>query len=342
MQALPPTASIVIVNCNYADFIGDAIDGALAQTHQPTEVIVVDDGSTDHSRAVIDRYGDRIQKVFQPNGGQGAAYNAGWAAATGKYILFLDSDDVLQPGAMAKIVEAFERSGAVKVQFYLEQVDRNMVSLGTILPTYTFSSMEPRRQIENYGYYVSPPASGNAFRASFLQRVMPIRDTELYRRAADGYTTGLAPLAGHIESIAEVLGYYRVHGANYGGFSGVRNVEHLHHMFMRDVKRENTQHAFAEEFNFYFPTDRSRYCPGHTKFRLLSQRLYPQQHPLKTDSTGQLMWCGFVSAWRYPHLKWYRRAWIAMGFLMLGITPRSILRARFDSVVMPQQLNRTT
>jgi GT2 family glycosyltransferase len=65
--------SIVINNFNYARYLPHAIDSALAQTHRPTQVIVVDDGSTDDSRPVIDRYAGRIRPVLKTNGGQASA-----------------------------------------------------------------------------------------------------------------------------------------------------------------------------------------------------------------------------------------------------------------------------
>src|SRR6185437_5416442 len=266
-------ATVVIVNYNYGQFVAAAIDSVLEQTYEPLEIIVVDDGSTDDSQRIISTYGKRIRTVFQDNAGQGAAYNAGWSVACGKFLLFLDSDDVLRPDAVTKIAAAFKDNDAVKVQFYLEQVDRGLGRLGYLLPSYGFSHLEPRKQIARYGYYTSPPASGNAFRKRFLDEIMPIADEELYRRAADGYTTGLAGIAGHVVSIPQVLGYYRIHGKNYGGASGVNSLSHLHHMFMRDIKREDSEHAFAKHFNFHFPSDRSRYCPGHTKLRLLSRRM---------------------------------------------------------------------
>ena len=334
-----PDLSVIIPTHNRPADLELVIDGLMRQQAGGVsyEVIVVDDGSTDNSRQIIARYKDGIRTVFQDNGGQGAAYNAGWAAARGKFVLFLDSDDVLTPDALSKIVSAFERSDAVKVQFYLEQVDRNLASLGFLLPSYEFSRIEPRKQIANYGYYVSPPASGNAFRKSFLDAIMPIANEKLYRQAADGFTTGLAGLAGHVESIPERLRFYRIHGENYAGAGGVRSVEHLHHMFMRDIKRENTQHEFGDCFNFHFSADRSRYCPGHTKLRLLSRRMFPEAHPIKADEVGALMLCGLVSALRFPHLTFIKRFMVAIGFIMLGVMPRAMLRAHFDAVSSPQQ-----
>jgi glycosyltransferase involved in cell wall biosynthesis len=80
-----PELSLVIVNYNYADFLPQAIDSALAQSIGSCEVIVVDDCSTDGSRAVIEAYGDRITPVYRAvNGGMSAAVNSGFARSSGR------------------------------------------------------------------------------------------------------------------------------------------------------------------------------------------------------------------------------------------------------------------
>src|SRR5687768_2353721 len=94
-----PLVSVVITNYNYADFVGAAIESALAQRYEPIEVVVVDDGSTDDSRDVISRYHE-IVAVFQPNGGQTSALNEGFRVARGDWICMLDADDLLKPGAI--------------------------------------------------------------------------------------------------------------------------------------------------------------------------------------------------------------------------------------------------
>jgi glycosyltransferase involved in cell wall biosynthesis len=337
MHERGPLVTVVIVNYNYEKFVAAAIDSALDQSYAPLEVIVVDDGSSDGSREIIAGYAHKIRTIFQSNAGQGAAYNAGWLAARGEFVLFLDSDDVLMRDAIGKIVLAFKDNDAVKVQFYLAQTDRNLEPLGFLLPSYGFSAMATRKQIANYGYYLSPPASGNAFRKAFLDDIMPIMDEELYRRAADGYTTGLAGVAGSVVSISEVLGYYRLHGDNGGGESGIKSLAQLHHMFMRDIKREDSQHAFGNHFDFHFSADRSRYCPGHTKLRLLSRRLQPDAHPIKTDKVFSLVACGLVSAIKFPHLKLVKRFGVALGFIVMGTVPRSTLRAHFHAIASPHK-----
>lgn len=126
-----PLVSIIIPNYNYAPYLGEAIDSALAQTHQPVEVIVVDDGSTDASRSVIQRYGDAIQAVFQSNAGVSSARNAAIARARGAYVLFLDSDDVLLPGACATLLNAFSERPECGVIFgQAQRVDAQGILFG--------------------------------------------------------------------------------------------------------------------------------------------------------------------------------------------------------------------
>lgn len=97
--------SVIIPTYNRAQLAGRAVRSALAQTYRPLEIIVVDDGSTDDTAAVLRAFGDRIQVIRQANQGRSLARNHGLAAATGEYVAFLDSDDVWSPDALAAEVE---------------------------------------------------------------------------------------------------------------------------------------------------------------------------------------------------------------------------------------------
>jgi glycosyltransferase involved in cell wall biosynthesis len=94
--------SVIIPAYNVERFIAEAVDSALAQSYTYTEVIVVDDGSTDHTRKVLEVYGDRIKIVSQPNSGAGAARNRGMLEANGEYFAFLDGDDIWFPDKIEK------------------------------------------------------------------------------------------------------------------------------------------------------------------------------------------------------------------------------------------------
>ena len=107
------SVSLVIATYNHARFLGEALDSAVAQTLEGVEVVVVDDGSTDDTEAVLARYGGRLRVIRQPNRGLAAARNTGLAAARGAYVSFLDADDVLLPTKLAEQAAILDRAPTV-------------------------------------------------------------------------------------------------------------------------------------------------------------------------------------------------------------------------------------
>lgn len=103
-QPSHPTVSVVIPCYNGAPYVGEAIESALAQTHPPLEVIVIDDGSTDGSLQVIRSFGEAIRWETGPNRGACAARNRGLELARGELIQFLDADDLLHPEKLERQV----------------------------------------------------------------------------------------------------------------------------------------------------------------------------------------------------------------------------------------------
>lgn len=95
-ESSPMITSIIIPCHNHAAYLSAAIDSALAQTAE-VEVIVVDDGSTDETPAVLASYGDRVRAITIPHSGPALARNAGIDAARGEFVQFLDADDTIEP-----------------------------------------------------------------------------------------------------------------------------------------------------------------------------------------------------------------------------------------------------
>lgn len=91
-----PLVSVVIPAYNAERFIGEAIESVLAQTYEPVETIVVDDGSTDRTAEVARSY-DGVTVIVQENGGPASARNRGFAACSGEFVAFHDSDDAMTP-----------------------------------------------------------------------------------------------------------------------------------------------------------------------------------------------------------------------------------------------------
>lgn len=108
-----PLVSVVIPAYNRAHSVQRSVESVLKQTYQPFEIIVVDDGSTDGTTDVLQRFGDRIQVFRQPNRGPSSARNAGVAQASGEIIAFLDSDDTWKPEKLERQVTLLSNAGSL-------------------------------------------------------------------------------------------------------------------------------------------------------------------------------------------------------------------------------------
>lgn len=117
-MAVHPLVSVVVTFYNQAEFVASALESVLAQTYDPFEVLVVDDGSTDDTRQACAAYGDRVTVLHQANAGPSSARNAGLERARGSFVAFLDGDDTWAPEKLAVQVELARRhpgSGLVAV-----------------------------------------------------------------------------------------------------------------------------------------------------------------------------------------------------------------------------------
>jgi len=127
--------SIIITNFNYEKFVRTAIESALALQWDDIEVIVVDDGSTDHSPDIIDTFVSKITFQRQEHAGQRIAYNTGFKASRGELIVFLDADDTLEPSIIREVMP-FVGEGVSKIQVQMSVIDAFGVSVGSRFPQY--------------------------------------------------------------------------------------------------------------------------------------------------------------------------------------------------------------
>jgi hypothetical protein len=112
MSARTPRASVLIPCFDKAAHVEETLRSVFAQTFDDWELIVVDDGSTDGSLEILRGHADRLQLVTQDNRGPAVARQRAFEVSRGRYVQYLDADDVLAPNALARRVEAIEASGA--------------------------------------------------------------------------------------------------------------------------------------------------------------------------------------------------------------------------------------
>jgi glycosyltransferase involved in cell wall biosynthesis len=226
--------SIIISNYNYERYVGEAIRSALDQDADDVEVIVVDDGSIDSSIDVIRNFAEYLIIISKENGGQASALNAGLKVASGDYVIFLDSDDVLLPYAASEVLGVFEDSRYVKAHWPMELIDQKSQRLSGTIPVGQLEHGDYREFVFSNGptILMSSPTSGNAWSRSFLDTVFPIPE-ECYRLNADKYLFELAPFFGAIARIDRPLSLYRKHTSNGWHGSG----------FNRQLERELEMYA---------------------------------------------------------------------------------------------------
>ena len=126
MSSAEPCVSVIVPCFNVEAYIAECLDSVRAQTYRHLDVVLVDDGSTDATAEIASQYAthdDRIRVVTQSNGGLGAARNAGTKLASGEFIFFLDSDDLLPLDAIDRLVAQAQKSGVELVSARMDQFD---------------------------------------------------------------------------------------------------------------------------------------------------------------------------------------------------------------------------
>ena len=140
MSESAPLISIITPSFNQAAFLEETLLSVLGQDYPAIEYIVIDGGSTDGSVAILERYADRLAYwVSEPDAGQADAINKGFAKATGKYVAWLNSDDVYLPGAVATAVAALEENPDAA---FVYGKDRSVDGQGKVIATHWFEAYD--------------------------------------------------------------------------------------------------------------------------------------------------------------------------------------------------------
>ncbi len=224
-MALPPLpssplVSVLMSNYNYAPYLGAAIDSVLAQTYQNIQLVICDDGSSDGSRAIVERYAAtdrRITALFKSNGGQPSGWNMAWPECHGEIICVLDADDTFAAEKIAAVVAAMQKSNCGLLIHALTVTDAE----GTPVQRIPFLTPFERgflaeKMIARGGRWRCMPSSALCLRREVADFIFPVPE-DLFMGHADSMVVGLAPLLAPVDALDDCLGTYRVHGRNTMG-----------------------------------------------------------------------------------------------------------------------------
>jgi len=235
-----PLVSVVIPVYNCERFVGAAIESVLAQSYRPFEIIAVDDGSTDGTRDVLRSFAQHITVLTQPNKGVSAARNAGVQASRGRYVAFLDADDLWVADKLARQVSLLERHPSAVACYSDHSVIDGKGS--TVSPTAALFG--PRcsgvitKALLEFTVIVTP--SVLMARRSALDRTGPFR--EGLRIAEDLNIWLRLSVLGPILYDIETLVCYRRHGSNnYKGMNAETAMQTL--MAVLDFEQSLPQDA---------------------------------------------------------------------------------------------------
>lgn len=241
IQSQNPLVTALICNYNYGRYLSDAIESVLAQTWQRLEIIVVDDGSTDESRAVLEDYRDRIRLIFKENGGQASAFNVGIAAARGEIICFLDSDDFWYPEKVERIVNKYKEYPWGLVCHDMHEVDktgkRMMTETYTQRNGITLCSGDLFHFVKENGFpWMFVPTSGMSLLTNIAKTLLPLPEEE-WRICADNPLAYAAICHAPVGIVDGPLSAYRYHGSNGFAFIHRDRITSLYNSFIFPVSR---------------------------------------------------------------------------------------------------------
>ena len=210
-----PLFTVLLCNYNYEEFIGLAIQSVLRQTFSDFELVIVDDGSTDSSRNIIDSFNDsRINTIFKENGGQCSAFRAGINIAKGSYIALLDSDDEWKPTKLARCASVLrEHLDICFLQNSMEIIDGESIQFDAVELSSSgfYDPFSDYSQLKHHELPYLPTSCITGKTSAFKRLVL---DDGVWRIDADTPVIAGLSVLGPTYLLNEPLTRYRKHGSN--------------------------------------------------------------------------------------------------------------------------------
>jgi len=252
--------SVIMDNYNYEKYISEAIESVLMQDFEDFELIIVDDGSKDNSREIIEKYAKkdkRIKPIFKKNGGQASAFNVGVENAKGELIIFIDSDDKFKQGKLKKVYEAYKKGYEYIVNDY-ELIGDTSYDYGPYYPYGGYNLF----LVYFLTIFTGSTTSNISISKNLADKIFPIKNEKFFRIRADDVVVFSASMMSEMYFLDDILTEYRIHGSNLFAcnYKKITDKEKYYRDFvMHQLKKEildkievdrrffeNPYHLFAE------------------------------------------------------------------------------------------------
>jgi glycosyltransferase involved in cell wall biosynthesis len=209
--------SVIIPVYNGEHYLTETLDSVLAQTYRPIEIIVVDDGSTDHTATIVQSYTDPVRYVGTMHNGTGAARNLGVENSSGEFIAFIDADDLWTPDKLAQQILALDQNPGADIvlghirQFISPDLDaataQKIACPAEPMPGYSASSIFVTR--------------------TMFQRVGPFQAELIYGEFMDWYAKAV-DLGAAVIVLPQVMTLRRLHLTNLGATRRDLQINYVH------------------------------------------------------------------------------------------------------------------
>ena len=236
--------SVLLNNYNYANFIAEAIESVLNQTYENFELIIIDDGSNDNSREIIEKYAkkdNRIKYIFKENGGQASTFNEGIKHCKGQIISFLDSDDKFHYEKLRNVVNAYKK-GYEYILNDIKVIGYNNLNMNT------FKYGGYNLFLVYYlTYFVGGVTSSISISKKLADKIFPIKNENFFRIRADDVIVFSAGMFSESYYINKQLTFYRIHGSN--GYMSKKDSFTKSYKYNRDIHLHRLKKEIMQKLN---------------------------------------------------------------------------------------------
>jgi glycosyl transferase family 2 len=211
-----PAVSVLIDTYNHERFIEKAINSVLEQEFPvpEREIIVVDDGSTDRTPQIVQRFEPSLRYIRKENGGQASAFNVGIPECRGQMIAFLDGDDYWLPGKLSRVAAVFAKNSAVGMVGHAIKESlpdgQERISAPANDEKFRIQSIDAARLFRLRKSFLG--TSRMTMRAEMARRILPVPEVLVFE--ADEYLFTLAAAMSEVAILKEPLTCYVIHGSN--------------------------------------------------------------------------------------------------------------------------------